>query len=85
MDDTDTAAAAVATASASAEQTPQLPQKKFFRQRAHANPFSDHLFTHPIRPADYDWSQHFPAHFPAPGAPAAAGGVAPKAVEFADV
>ena len=21
----------------------RLPQKKFFRQRAHANPFSDHL------------------------------------------
>jgi hypothetical protein len=22
---------------------PKLPQKRFFRQRAHANPFSDHL------------------------------------------
>ena len=22
--------------------TPQLPRKKYFRQRAHANPFSDH-------------------------------------------
>jgi hypothetical protein len=21
---------------------PELPQKKFYRQRAHANPFSDH-------------------------------------------
>lgn len=23
--------------------TARLPQKRFFRQRAHANPFSDHL------------------------------------------
>jgi hypothetical protein len=23
----------------------QLPQKKFYRQRAHANPFSDHNLT----------------------------------------
>jgi hypothetical protein len=24
------------------EGLPQLPKKKFYRQRAHANPFSDH-------------------------------------------
>lgn len=24
---------------------PELPQKKFYRQRAHANPFSDHNLT----------------------------------------
>ena len=23
----------------------ELPKKKFYRQRAHANPFSDHQFT----------------------------------------
>lgn len=25
--------------------TVQLPKKKFYRQRAHANPFSDHTLT----------------------------------------
>ncbi|KAF5341840.1 hypothetical protein D9611_001732 [Ephemerocybe angulata] len=49
-----------------------LPQKKFYRQRAHANPFSDHSLDYPASPADIDWSQHYPAH---PG----------KVPEFADV
>ncbi|KAK4903992.1 tRNA (guanine-N(7)-)-methyltransferase (tRNA(m7G46)-methyltransferase) [Elasticomyces elasticus] len=39
----------------------QMPQKKFYRQRAHANPFSDHDLTYPSCPAAMDWSQHFPA------------------------
>ncbi|KAK0920365.1 tRNA (guanine-N(7)-)-methyltransferase (tRNA(m7G46)-methyltransferase) [Friedmanniomyces endolithicus] len=38
----------------------QMPQKKFYRQRAHANPFSDHDLT-PASPAAMDWSQHYPA------------------------
>ncbi|KAK2773954.1 tRNA (guanine-N(7)-)-methyltransferase (tRNA(m7G46)-methyltransferase) [Emmonsiellopsis sp. PD_33] len=37
----------------------KLPQKRLYRQRAHANPFSDHL---PISPAHMDWSTHFPAY-----------------------
>ncbi|KAF2267070.1 guanine-N(7)--methyltransferase [Lojkania enalia] len=39
-----------------------LPQKKFYRQRAHANPFSDHLLTYPISPEQMDWSTHYPAY-----------------------
>ncbi|KAJ5544905.1 tRNA (guanine-N-7) methyltransferase [Penicillium sp. DV-2018c] len=39
----------------------KMPQKKFFRQRAHANPFSDHKLNYPISPAHMDWSSHFPA------------------------
>ncbi|KAJ3255586.1 tRNA (guanine-N(7)-)-methyltransferase (tRNA(m7G46)-methyltransferase) [Chytriomyces hyalinus] len=35
---------------------PQLPQKKFFRQRAHANPFVDHNLTYPVKPDAFDWS-----------------------------
>jgi tRNA (guanine-N7-)-methyltransferase len=27
------------------EQNAELPKKKFYRQRAHANPFSDHSLT----------------------------------------
>ncbi|KAL2828915.1 putative methyltransferase-domain-containing protein [Aspergillus cavernicola] len=39
----------------------RLPQKKYYRQRAHANPFSDHLLEYPLSPAHMDWSTHFPA------------------------
>ncbi|KAF2722688.1 m7G tRNA methyltransferase [Polychaeton citri CBS 116435] len=38
----------------------ELPQKKFYRQRAHANPFSDHDLTYPSHPAAMDWSVHYP-------------------------
>ncbi|CAM1506488.1 Fc.00g061290.m01.CDS01 [Cosmosporella sp. VM-42] len=40
----------------------QLPRKKFYRQRAHANPFSDHMLEYPASPDDMDWSSYFP-HF----------------------
>ncbi|KAJ5707041.1 tRNA (guanine-N(7)-)-methyltransferase [Penicillium malachiteum] len=39
----------------------KMPQKKFFRQRAHANVFSDHHLEYPISPAHMDWSSHYPA------------------------
>lgn len=32
------------------EEIRDLPQKKFYRQRAHANPISDHEFDYPIFP-----------------------------------
>ncbi|QDS74492.1 hypothetical protein FKW77_006963 [Venturia effusa] len=38
-----------------------LPQKKFYRQRAHANPFSDHSLTYPECPEAMDWSEYYPA------------------------
>ena len=40
----------------------KLPQKKFFRQRAHANPFSDHNLTYPESPAAFDWAELYPAY-----------------------
>jgi len=49
-------------------------QKKHYRQRAHANPFSDHSLQYPIAPSAIDWSVHYPA-FSGTG----------KAPEFADV
>ncbi|KAK6511907.1 tRNA (guanine-N(7)-)-methyltransferase (tRNA(m7G46)-methyltransferase) [Arthrobotrys musiformis] len=45
------------------EQQEVLPQKRFYRQRAHANPFSDHRLDYPISPQDMDWSDYFPAYF----------------------
>ncbi|CAI5483091.1 unnamed protein product [Closterium sp. Yama58-4] len=41
-----------------------LPQKRFYRARAHSNPLSDNLFPVPVCPAEVDWSAHFPAFFP---------------------
>ncbi|KAF9650255.1 putative methyltransferase [Thelephora ganbajun] len=53
---------------------PVLPQKRHYRQRAHANPFSDHVLGYPARPEDVDWAEHFPNH-----------SSNAKAPEFADV
>ncbi|KAJ6014651.1 tRNA (guanine-N(7)-)-methyltransferase [Penicillium herquei] len=39
----------------------KMPQKKFFRQRAHANVFSDHNLEYPLTPAHMDWSSQYPA------------------------
>ncbi|KAI3389682.1 hypothetical protein SNEBB_008940 [Seison nebaliae] len=38
-----------------------LPQKKFYRQRAHVNPISDHVLEYPLHPNDYDWTKLFPS------------------------
>ncbi|KAL0934226.1 tRNA (guanine-N(7)-)-methyltransferase [Colletotrichum truncatum] len=38
-----------------------LPKKKFYRQRAHANPFSDHQLVYPASPDEMDWTQYYPA------------------------
>ncbi|OCK78934.1 hypothetical protein K432DRAFT_383509 [Lepidopterella palustris CBS 459.81] len=43
------------------EQKAALPKKKFYRQRAHANPFSDHSLTYPVSPSEMDWASHYPA------------------------
>ncbi|KAL8305737.1 hypothetical protein RB600_008563 [Gaeumannomyces tritici] len=39
-----------------------LPRKRFYRQRAHANPFSDHNLTYPVSPDHMDWAQLYPAY-----------------------
>ncbi|USP74591.1 tRNA (guanine-N(7)-)-methyltransferase [Curvularia clavata] len=44
------------------EQNAALPKKKFYRQRAHANPFSDHSLSYPKSPADMDWASLYPAY-----------------------
>eukprot|EP01135_Chromosphaera_perkinsii_P003634 Nk52_evm13s250 gene=Nk52_evmTU13s250 len=40
-----------------------LPQKKYYRQRAHTNPMSDHAFDYPVKPSEADWSQFYPCYF----------------------
>lgn len=40
-----------------------LPKKRFYRQRAHSNPFSDHRLEYPISPDSMNWSKFYPAYF----------------------
>ena len=35
------------------------PQKKYYRQRAHANPLSDHSYDYPLSPELMDWLPFF--------------------------
>lgn len=49
-----------AFAARSGDNIAHLPQKRFYRQRAHANPFSDHDLEYPPCPAAMDWSVYFP-------------------------
>lgn len=42
----------------------ELPQKKYYRQRAHSNPLADHSFVYPTSPEEADWTSHFPNFFP---------------------
>lgn len=51
-----------------------LFKKRHYRQRAHANPFSDHALDYPASPALMGWDVHFPA-FTGSG----------KTPEFADI
>lgn len=40
-----------------------LPQKKYYRQRAHSNPIADHCFDYPRSPDYMDWSSLYPLYF----------------------
>ena len=44
-----------------------MPQKKYFRQRAHCNPLNDSAIPAPICPAAMDWSTCFPAYVASDG------------------
>ncbi|XP_062323005.1 tRNA (guanine-N(7)-)-methyltransferase isoform X1 [Osmerus eperlanus] len=37
-----------------------MPQKRYYRQRAHSNPMADHTFEYPVSPDDMDWSSLYP-------------------------
>ncbi|CAD5209089.1 unnamed protein product [Bursaphelenchus xylophilus] len=41
----------------------ELPRKKFYRQRAHANPLSDRDMFHPATPETMNWSEFFGPSF----------------------
>lgn len=41
---------------------PDLPRKRYYRQRAHSNPFSDHLLDYPRNPDAMEWGQLYPKY-----------------------
>lgn len=53
----------------------KLPQKKYYRQRAHSNPMADHSFDYPLCPKHMDWNPLYPDHTASET----------KGVEFADI
>merc|ERR1711942_277344 len=55
---------AVDMAAKNASPSVRLPQKKFYRQRAHSNPMADHSFDYPVSPDFMDWHQYYPKYFP---------------------
>lgn len=64
-----------------------IPQKRWYRQRAHANPFSDHSLEYPSQPSEMNWGTIFPKYYDSKTGKKkqeyqAKGG---KGVEFADV
>lgn len=60
-----------------------LPQKKYYRQRAHSNPIADHCIAYPQTPEDMDWSTLYPNYFT--GAKSDGVTSPTKSVEFADI
>jgi len=64
-----------------------MPQKRHYRQRAHANPFSDHSLDYPPSPSAMDWSAHFPAFYTPQSSSTSQEdpGNFQKKVEFADI
>lgn len=50
----------------------QLPQKRFYRQRAHSNPIADHSFDYPAHPFLFNWDSLYPS-------------ICDRKIEFADI
>ncbi|XP_043667027.1 tRNA (guanine-N(7)-)-methyltransferase isoform X1 [Vespula pensylvanica] len=62
-----------------------LPQKKYYRQRAHSNPIADHCIEYPIKPDLMDWSTFFPRYFSNEEDDERNKDTVQKRVEFADI
>ncbi len=56
----------------------KMPKKRYYRQRAHSNPFSDHSLDYPTSPDDMDWTKLYPYY-------KTQDGKISKQVEIADV
>nr|XP_057911209.1 tRNA (guanine-N(7)-)-methyltransferase [Doryrhamphus excisus] len=40
-----------------------MPQKRYYRQRAHSNPMAHHTFDYPVCPEEMDWATLYPHFF----------------------
>ncbi|GFT62940.1 hypothetical protein NPIL_557181 [Nephila pilipes] len=56
-----------------------LPQKRYYRQRAHSNPIADHNFDYPLTPDHMNWAPLYPKFFGEDST------ISNAKVEFADV
>ncbi|CAL7934830.1 unnamed protein product [Xylocopa violacea] len=65
------------------EQLP-LPQKKYYRQRAHSNPIADHCFEYPIKPDLMNWNLLYP-HYYSSNEESKGNNTTQKFVEFVDI
>ncbi|XP_066564614.1 tRNA (guanine-N(7)-)-methyltransferase isoform X2 [Amia ocellicauda] len=83
-----------AESQSSVKMSASLPQKRYYRQRAHSNPMADHTFDYPVCPEKMDWSELYPEFFRPPAAGDCHDDPADKAegredagyrVEFADI
>ncbi|GAV28587.1 hypothetical protein PMKS-002058 [Pichia membranifaciens] len=50
----------IAEPTSESKEAKPLPKKRYYRQRAHSNPFSDHKLDYPISPEQMDWSKLYP-------------------------
>ncbi|XP_041367813.1 tRNA (guanine-N(7)-)-methyltransferase-like [Gigantopelta aegis] len=64
--------------------TMDLPKKKYYRQRAHSNPISDHSLDYPNKPEEMDWGAYYPLQIGSSNSPGCHGDQN-KQVEFADI
>ncbi|XP_035734732.1 tRNA (guanine-N(7)-)-methyltransferase-like isoform X2 [Vespa mandarinia] len=62
-----------------------LPQKKYYRQRAHSNPIADHCIEYPIKPDLMNWSTFFPRYFSNDEDDERNRDIIQRHVEFADI
>ncbi|XP_061841392.1 tRNA (guanine-N(7)-)-methyltransferase isoform X2 [Nerophis lumbriciformis] len=49
-----------------ADMSSSMPQKRYYRQRAHSNPMAHHTFEYPVSPEEMDWATLYPRFFPGP-------------------
>ncbi|KAI3636568.1 hypothetical protein MIR68_005397 [Amoeboaphelidium protococcarum] len=62
----------------------KLPRKRYFRQRAHFNVFSDHdLDFIPVIPSEMDWEEHYPNYMSASDAEQSSSNT--KRVQYLDI
>ncbi|XP_071870341.1 tRNA (guanine-N(7)-)-methyltransferase [Bombus fervidus] len=62
-----------------------LPQKKYYRQRAHSNPIADHCLEYPIKPDLMNWGSLYPSYFVTNEGESKEQNLSQKCVEFVDI